>query len=272
MFKKLLLIVVLLFTTCCTNPSGLHPVGVSHSDKIGWIKGSTVAMVVYNDRAEKSMPYCAGVWVSNTEILTALHCARAAKFFEEVKKLSPADKPFAPFIIDENTLNPMGVAISYAVEPDMSEIGQDPAKTHGGKVIAMNEGYDLALIKAYDGDIPLHYIGRVADVPTSGNSIIGQEVIVCGHPRRLVFSVSYGKVAAIRQTIPEEDSFKLVGPFVQIGGYTIEPGNSGGAAWNQNEEIVGIVSFTYGARSYGFVIHADNIRKFLKDAHKPAHK
>ena len=98
-------------------------------------------------------------------------------------------------------------------------------------IVAKDEHKDLALVKAAPGGQPLHQarLGTVAGVKP------GDPVVVIGNPLGEEFSVTDGIISQIRN----QDGYKVVQTTAPIS-----PGNSGGPLFNEQGEVVGIVTFT----------------------------
>lgn len=109
----------------------------------------------------------------------------------------------------------------------------DPIEWH---VVDTNRDEDLAILGP-DGVVEPHY-----SLPLSPrNPVIGDYVIVVGHPYGITYTVTPGRVTAgiqIRDT-GEPRTWFTATP-------AIAPGNSGGPILNRYGEIFGISAFTYG--------------------------
>jgi S1-C subfamily serine protease len=234
--SKIFGITALLMAVGCT--SSLH---VSERDPDllhKHIGASTVALVLLDDEGG-SKPYCTGVWINNSEIVTAGHCVAH----------------------DEEDANagesPVGDKLYYVVQPEVSEIRGELAAFHVANVEAFDEEHDLALIKAIRGGIPEH---EYASLPGSMPAL-GERVFIVGHPRGLYWSFAEGTVSAYRA----ESDF---GRAVQVNG-TIFFGNSGGGLFDRGGNLVGICSELTHVPQMSLFVHLDSIKRLIKDAHKP---
>jgi serine protease Do len=100
-----------------------------------------------------------------------------------------------------------------------------------------------------------HPVTKLASEVSQGDHL---KLVV--HVKGMYWSYLEGTVAAIRPT------FKYMptkGPFIQVTS-ALNQGGSGGAAFNENGEMVGIASFvSTSAPGVGFLIHIDTVKNFL---------
>ena len=122
-------------------------------------------------------------------------------------------------------------------------------------IVAKDEHKDLALVKADLGGQTLHQarLGTVAEVKP------GDPVVVIGNPLGEEFSVTDGIISQIRN----QDGYKVVQTTAPIS-----PGNSGGPLFNEQGEVVGIVTFTKQdtarrAQNLNYAVAIDEARSLL---------
>ena len=122
-------------------------------------------------------------------------------------------------------------------------------------IVAKDEHKDLALVKADLGGQTLHQarLGTVAGVKP------GDPVVVIGNPLGEEFSVTDGIISQIRN----QDGYKVVQTTAPIS-----PGNSGGPLFNEQGEVVGIVTFTKQdtarrAQNLNYAVAIDEARPLL---------
>lgn len=229
------------------------------------LKADTVALVHRDEDGDVS-PFCAGVWVDKDTVLTADHCARAP-IEALVTELLPSDG------IDEDDEDAVkafmakreemvqsledGFKIQYITDKESTGVWREPKALHVLKVIKHDKDHDLAVMKVDDAkDIPAHHVAGLAGAAPA----VGEDVQVVGHPSGLTWTYVKGMVGAIR-----EENFrpsKKKGPFIQIVG-PVWKGNSGGGAYNEAGELVGIASFIAPAPNESFFVHIDSIKAFL---------
>lgn len=260
MLHKKLFVFVLAFllTACGTIPKSIQ-VAKPSLPELG--KGATVAFVAPSRGKKAALrPYCSGVWIDNTTILTALHCAQHAATNEELMQFPAEIRPLMALLMQE-VKDPTGRTMQYVVESDVVNLTSPPKTSYKAQVLAIDPPHDLAIIKADSHNLPNKHLWlRVANEMPK----VGDKVYVIGHPDRLYFTFMDGMVSAIRETDQFEmsDGDKFDGPFIQV--YSgIFGGNSGGPVMSERGEIVGIVSFTPEMPHQGFAIAQITIKRFV---------
>ena len=126
-------------------------------------------------------------------------------------------------------------------------------KIYSGKLIAINEDLDLALLQAIEGE----------DLPKLGfeneNVYIGDKVIALGNPGGLSFSVTEGIISAVNR--------ERNGNLYHQTDVSINPGSSGGPLVNLNKKIVGINTFKIsGFEGVGFALTSDQVEDFVEES------
>jgi serine protease Do len=134
----------------------------------------------------------------------------------------------------------------------------DDARKYEAKLISREVREDLALLKI-EGDAPFPTI----PLGTSGDLMLGEEVIAIGNPYGQTHTVSRGIVSGLHRNVNAPDhSFENL---IQTDA-SINPGNSGGPLLNINGELVGInVAVNTAAENIGFAIPIDRVKKVLND-------
>ena len=236
---------------------------------------STVALVRYDednrdDKVSEIKPYCSAVWVDETHILTAHHCVKSIQ--EEMQEKQDEKEKNPPecsllaklFGACDDTPPPhktiylKDLPIHYVQWKEVDDVGKEPTAWHLSHVVGWDEHKDLALLEAAGHAVPSHEVAKLAD-ETPG---LGESVHICGHPKGMYWTFLEGTVAGYRGEIPHMD--KKAGPFMQVQS-PIFFGNSGGGAFNNYGELVGIADFLMKLPAEGFFVHLDNIRAFLVD-------
>ncbi len=127
-----------------------------------------------------------------------------------------------------------------------------------GRIIGLDEGTDLALIKVEATDLPTLPIGN------SDELRLGQWVLAVGNPFNLTSTVTAGIVSAKARSLGANG----IESFIQTDA-AINQGNSGGALVNERGELVGINAMLYsetGSYSgYGFAIPTTIMNKVVAD-------
>lgn len=268
--------ILLSLTGCGKLGSGLSPKTPLSTPALVSHEGySTVALVRYDednqdDKVSEIKPYCSAVWVDETHILTAHHCVKSiqeemqekqdekeknppecsllAKLFGACDNTPPAHK----------TIYLKDLPIHFVQWKEVDDVGKEPSAWHLSHVVGWDEHKDLALLEAAGHAIPSHEVAKLAD-ETPG---LGESIHICGHPKGMYWTFLEGTVAGYRSEIPHMD--KKAGPFMQAQ-TPIYFGNSGGGAFNNYGELVGIADFLMKLPGEGFFVHLDNIRAFLVD-------
>jgi hypothetical protein len=208
--------------TAVRSPDGLH----KH------LGSSTVALVMTSESGVVH-PFCTGVWVSETEILTAGHCV--------------ADEDE-----DGNPLDVVGYEEHYVIETEVHEFLDTPSAIHLGKVVAVDEVHDLALIRAVKSGVPSHEVASLAgELPG-----VGEHVYAVGHPKGLYWSHAEGMVSAYR-------SESNIGAVIQVDA-TVWYGNSGGGLFDRDGNLIGICSQLTRVPHMNLYVHLDSIKRFMK--------
>jgi serine protease Do len=109
-----------------------------------------------------------------------------------------------------------------------------PVALHAGRettatVVAVSPDIDIAVFEIAEREGLTQ--ARVADVPP----VVGDRVYAVGHPYGFEWSVTSGIVSYVTRAIPE------YGRYIQTDA-PVNPGNSGGALFNESGELIGIPS------------------------------
>lgn len=245
---------------------------------------ATVALMGYRDDKDTTVttgyrPFCTGVWVDEKHILTANHCVEGEQEWqqERLDKRKEASKE-APKTLQElfqklfggggveegDTVEKMGLKIHYIVEKEVMGVAAEPSAWHLSKVVGFDAAHDLALLEAQGGLLPPHKVARVA---TEAPALL-EHVNIVGHQTGLYWTYMDGKVAAYR----DADHYKRLtagsdkeskGPYMQVMS-PVFYGNSGGGAFNDYGDLVGIAVRISRAPEVSFFVHLDSIRSFLQ--------
>jgi S1-C subfamily serine protease len=140
--------------------------------------------------------------------------------------------------------------VAYITDPGTRTLYQST-------VVYRDEKYDLALLLALTR--PIHQWAPVAKV----HAEVGTAVHIVGHPAGLYWTYLTGQVAGFHLNMtPLAD----VGPVLQIQA-PIYFGNSGGGAFNDAGELVGICSFGTRLPGEGFFVSVETINAFTVASH-----
>jgi hypothetical protein len=194
---------------------------------------------------------CGGVWIAHDYFVTAYHCVASMGKLKGWDDLVEAG--FA------RAWDPLGQPAYYTVKGDAHRDGSGQM-THSyrrGVVSATAPSEDVALVKALDP--ARHAVASLALLPPHD----GEELHVVGDTLGLWFSYSRCYVASAQRE-DVEAPFGTVGEMLQVSG-PVWFGNSGGAAFDGNGDVVGIVSFVYpSAPGTSFFVTARTIRRFMQ--------
>jgi len=129
-------------------------------------------------------------------------------------------------------------------------------------VFRVDEVADLALLKldTRPKNMNIMPLGNLSPVRT------GSQVVIIGHPRGLLMSMSTGIVSAVRPnfTFSSKDSPPQRATVIQTDG-ALNPGNSGGPMMTPRGELIGVNSFILGNASAGlnFAVSVNDVRAML---------
>jgi S1-C subfamily serine protease len=207
-------------------------------------------------------PYCSGVWITKDTFVTAGHCVEdLGKPFEQVllEHLVPEANWEAVGI---KKWNPIGQTMMYSARGDIKDTETRTIRgTHPGKVIAYDRCRDLALVKATPNStdaIPDHDVATVAS-----SAKVGQPVHIIGHTIGLWWSYTHGYVAQVRPNMPNFHEDKM--NTLQVSA-PVFFGNSGGGAFNEDGQLVGIMSWIRKGPDLGFFVRYDEVDHVLRHA------
>ena len=143
--------------------------------------------------------------------------------------------------------NQDGTAASSAndVENTSTDSADDSTDLEGGTAVAAqvkgtDVDNDLAVVSVKLSDIPEDVRNQitVANLGSSDDLVVGEQVVAIGNALGYGQSVTSGYVSALNKQVSSED---VNGTFIQTD-TAINPGNSGGALLNMKGEVVGINS------------------------------
>ena len=127
---------------------------------------------------------------------------------------------------------------------------------------------DLAVVAVKKADIPEDTLSqiKIAQIGSSDDLVVGQQVVAIGNALGYGQSVTSGWVSALNRTITTEDGTSSDG-LLQTDA-AINPGNSGGALLNMKGELIGINSAKYADSSVegmGYAIPISKAQPILED-------
>jgi S1-C subfamily serine protease len=250
-FFPALLFLTLTIFGCCVNTHAKHP--IIKQTLVDELMSDTVAFV-RKDSDGDFATWCAGVWVDDDKILTANHCARA-----------PIDEIIKDLVEGEERREKLseeiedGFTVKYMINSESTGVWREPKKTHTARVVKHDKVHDLALLVIDPDDVPQHTTVTLAQQTPA----VGEAIHVMGHVVGLAWTYTKCSVSAYR-----EENFRPVmkqgkrGPYMQVAGEVFS-GNSGGGAFNDSRELIGIASFMMPAPNESAFIHIETIKSFL---------
>lgn len=188
-------------------------------------------------------PYCTGVWIGYNYIITAHHCVVMS--LEEMIIRSEESE-----LKIEEVMKTSVKKVKYIIKTDERGLAEAPLVYRDVDVVGLDAENDLALLKA-KGEIPLHETISVAD-----KIRIGERLHIIGHVQGLTWTYMEGVISAER--VKDGSAMIQVSAPVYFGA-------SGGGAFNEYGELVGITSFIYRAPNVGFFVDRKVIKKFLEN-------
>ena len=169
--------------------------------------------------------------------------------------------------------NQDGTAASSAndVENTSTDSADDSTDLEGGTAVAAqvkgtDVDNDLAVVSVKLSDIPEDVRNQitVANLGSSDDLVVGEQVVAIGNALGNGQSVTSGYVSALNKQVSSED---VNGTFIQTD-TAINPGNSGGALLNMKGEVVGINSSKIASDSVegmGFAIPISRAEPILDE-------
>ena len=127
---------------------------------------------------------------------------------------------------------------------------------------------DLAVIAVKKADIPENTLSeiKIAQIGSSEDLVVGQQVVAIGNALGYGQSVTSGWISALNRTISTEDGTSSSG-LIQTDA-AINPGNSGGALLNMKGELIGINSAKYAdstVEGMGYAIPISRAKPILEE-------
>lgn len=180
-------------------------------------------------QADSGVPTCTGVWVGERLILTAAHCIPEGK-----------------------------ESIYFAVREEAPAVFVQPSRVHELRFVKADLLHDLVLFETLTFDTPAHRTAMLA----STSPPVGSQVHLMGHTRGMTWSYMTGVVSAYREAgmLPIPDK----GPWMQVTAM-INRGNSGGGAFNEQGELVGLAhSMIPSSPGTCMYIGLQNIKRILE--------
>lgn len=235
-----LLLLIVMMCGCVTN----RELTARTPSIIDDLDDKTVAFVMLDMDGDRA-PFCTGVWVSQTVILTAWHCISG-----RIKFLNDTSSSEVPLTTET-------AIFEYVVEAQaVGHFAEVAGQVHQGVFLDSDIKNDIALVQTV-GATPQHSSAKLANTVVRGES-----VHVVGHPIGFYWTYVTGHVSALRGSSWFYHQPTL-GEIVQLSS-PIWKGNSGGGVFNDNGELIGILSFISSeAPNTAFAIHVNEVRRLM---------
>ena len=136
------------------------------------------------------------------------------------------------------------------------------------KIKGTDADNDLAVVAVKKSDIPEDTLNqiKIAQIGSSDDLAVGQQVVAIGNARGYGQSVTSGWISALNRTISTDDGTNSTG-LIQTDA-AINPGNSGGALLNMKGELIGINSAKYAdsaVEGMGYAIPISKAKPILEE-------
>lgn len=136
------------------------------------------------------------------------------------------------------------------------------------KIKGTDADNDLAVVAVKKSDIPEDTLNqiKIAQIGSSDDLAVGQQVVAIGNALGYGQSVTSGWISALNRTISTDDGTNSTG-LIQTDA-SINPGNSGGALLNMKGELIGINSAKYAdsaVEGMGYAIPISKAKPILEE-------
>lgn len=136
------------------------------------------------------------------------------------------------------------------------------------KIKGTDADNDLAVVAVKKSDIPEDTLNqiKIAQIGSSDDLAVGQQVVAIGNALGYGQSVTSGWISALNRTISTDDGTNSTG-LIQTDA-AINPGNSGGALLNIKGELIGINSAKYAdsaVEGMGYAIPISKAKPILEE-------
>ena len=136
------------------------------------------------------------------------------------------------------------------------------------KIKGTDADNDLAVVAVKKSDIPEDTLNqiKIAQIGSSDDLAVGQQVVAIGNTLGYGQSVTSGWISALNRTISTDDGTNSTG-LIQTDA-AINPGNSGGALLNMKGELIGINSAKYAdsaVEGMGYAIPISKAKPILEE-------
>ena len=165
--------------------------------------------------------------------------------------------------IGDDVANAETETVNAGDNGDLNVEDADSAKIKG-----TDADNDLAVVAVKKSDIPEDTLNqiKIAQIGSSDDLAVGQQVVAIGNALGYGQSVTSGWISALNRTISTDDGTNSTG-LIQTDA-AINPGNSGGALLNMKGELIGINSAKYAdsaVEGMGYAIPISKAKPILEE-------
>jgi len=253
---------------CCSIPTHLKLTNLEEEKNINLInklENSSIALLEASPDDSKYLTFCGGVFISPELILSARHCGESlipGKPELTEGLLNKPEKTLDDLLKIMNILNfkpnldeMIGSKIYFKT---FEELGTYYTKENPplkmAEIIKYDPNSDLMLLKS------TNYSSEYFSETSKSNGKIGGKAHIVGHPARVEFTYFSGNISGFRV---ENFSKEKEQYFVHITA-PIYMGNSGGGAFDNNGNLIGICSFfRKNVPNMSFFVDAETINNFI---------
>lgn len=263
-FKSLVFVsaISLILYSCCGNQIRnydtsqyiYNPAYTENAMKstVALVKERTPESIQQNPgRGRWAGPYCAGFFVSNTEIISAAHC------FQEILDFTLPDGTTIRIPIPSNITGKEGLFVEYG---EINFKGTITVTPQVAKVVYYNFDDDVVVLRLVSPRAHnRHNYLRMANKAPE----VGERVFNIGHPLTLSWTFASGIVSRVNR---DSDSNNLIAT-VQVTNNTIY-GCSGGPLINTQGRVVGLAHSFVTTPTIGIFISSEKIFIALREARR----
>jgi S1-C subfamily serine protease len=207
---------------------------------------------------ESGSPICSATLISleHKLVITAHHCIEG---FLSIKELDETDSEGVVKKVKREVLE--DVTLSQKAYQGYQLVGDS---SYQAKIIARNRKRDMALLQIRADTIPQNVFSHVVSPDKKVSR--GDRVWVVGNPLGLLdATLTSGIVSSTTRMYPTPWADGAEVPFIQTDA-AINGGNSGGALYNDDGELIGIPDAGWrGANGLGLTLTPESIHAFLKE-------
>lgn len=246
------------------NRTARTPSFNSQEELIEIIDAATIALVEKNEDNDFQVT-CGGIWITQYQFISAFHCVSDIV----LPSIEISSDGMLIFKEADETMY-VGKTVSYVSSQRLKRSDRqyhqpiDVINVSDAIIIATDRDHDLVMIQTVDHfDAIIH---QALPVRKPYNELlIGERVHILGHTAGYPFTYINGVVSAERDS---NGPFKKKIHVIQINA-SVWFGNSGGAAFDMNGNIVGIASFIRkDVPNMSFFIHFNVINQFIEKNEK----